>query len=375
MRICIDLTSLSDNFSGIERFAFNITKNMLDSNDEYILLFKKEVYPYFKEINRENITKIVFPEYKKFIFYQLVLPFKLYKIKADVYFFPAFPAPFLFFNKKQISAIHDMSCWDYPDKNKRYMSLYFKLLYWKSSLGNKKIVTVSEFSKDRIINILNKKPTDIYVIYNGLSEQFLHFKYDALVEKRIKEKYILPENYILCLSTIEPRKNMRLLIEAYELLVNNYDSNFDLLIAGRKGWLVDNLLTDIDEKILKRIHFTGFVDDDDLPYIYLNAKIFVFPSLYEGFGIPPIEAMAMELPVLSSDAGAMPEVLGDAAIFFKSENVDSLVSQINSFMKIDDDRLSRVKKISKRQASKYSWLIESRKFLDIVHDLHERKCL
>ena len=105
----------------------------------------------------------------------------------------------------------------------------------------------------------------------------------------VKNKYSLPSQYILCLSTLEPRKNMRLLIKAYSDLWKEKKLKTDLVLAGRKGWKIDNLLNSLDDEILEHIHLTGFIEDEDLPTVYHCADVFVFPSIYEGFGIPPLE--------------------------------------------------------------------------------------
>ena len=129
MRILIDLTALADNFSGIERFALSITKELISdqnrSNNEYILLFKNEVHKEFST-EQNNVRKVIICGKNKLIFNQFQLPLKLSTIEADYYFFPAFPAPFLFFKRNAISAIHDVGCWDCPSKNKKHMTLYFK---------------------------------------------------------------------------------------------------------------------------------------------------------------------------------------------------------------------------------------------------------
>lgn len=135
MRVLIDLTSLADNFSGIERFALSITKELISDQSrrdiEYTLLFKNEVHKEFL-IEQNNVKNIVINGKNKLIFNQVKLPLRLATIKADYYFFPAFPAPFFFFNRNAISAIHDVGCWDCPSKNKKYMTLYFKIMYRKA---------------------------------------------------------------------------------------------------------------------------------------------------------------------------------------------------------------------------------------------------
>lgn len=366
MKVLIDLTSLADNFSGIERFALSITKELiLDHNRkdiEYILVFKNEIHKEFAfAIEKNSVKKVVIKGSNKLIFNQLQLPLRLATIKADYYFFPAFPAPFFFFDRNAISAIHDVGCWDCPSKNKKYMTLYFKLMYRKVALGKKRIVTVSQFSKNRISNILKKNPNEIAVIYDGLSDCFADFRYEKEQDLKAKAVYGLPKNYILCLSTLEPRKNMRLLVEAFSDLTKEKKIDTNLVLAGRKGWLMDDLLSNLDKEIVDRIHFTGFVDDDLLPYVYRNAQVFVFPSVYEGFGVPPIEAMSMGIPVISSDAASLPEILGDSAYYFENRNLEELKKQIVVVMNLSKEKIEIAKKAGMKQARLYNWKNEALK--------------
>ncbi|MST88194.1 glycosyltransferase family 4 protein [Sharpea azabuensis] len=369
MKVLIDLTSLADNFSGIERFALSITKELISnqsrSDIEYILVFKNEVHKDFSE-ERNNVKRIIVRGKNKLIFNQLQLPLKLATVKADYYFFPAFPAPFFFFNRNAISAIHDVGCWDCPSKNKRYMTLYFKLMYRKVAFGHKKVVTVSQFSKDRISKILKKNPDEIAVIYDGLSDCFANFSYNREQDMKAKEAYRLPKGYILCLSTLEPRKNMKLLVEAFSELTKEKIINTNLVLAGRKGWLMDDLLSNLDKEIVDRIHFTGFVVEDLLPYVYRNAQVFVFPSVYEGFGVPPIEAMSMGIPVISSDAASLPEVLGDAPYYFENRNLKDLKKQIVTVMNLPKEKVELTKKVGVEQAQLFNWKNEALKLRDTL---------
>ncbi|MGN1124810.1 MAG: glycosyltransferase family 4 protein [Candidatus Gastranaerophilaceae bacterium] len=354
MRICIDLTSLADNFSGIERFALSITKELIKyKNHKWILLFKNSVHKNFLD-EFDNVDKVVIKGKNKLIFNQVLLPLKLLKIKADVFLFLAFPAPFFFFKKESISAIHDLSCWDCPGSNKRYMIWYFKLMYWKASRCNKKILTVSEFSKKRIIKILKVNPQNITVVYNGLEKRFFS-NVNNENNNEIRKKYSLPKQYLLCLSTLEPRKNLNILIKAYSKLIENNVIDIDLVLAGRKGWLIDDILNELSANVKNRIIFTGFVDEADLPFVYKNADFFVFPSKYEGFGIPPLESMACGTPVISSDATAMPEVLGDSVIYFKSNNVIDLTKKIEYAMKLSPENYINIAEKGKQVSQKYNW--------------------
>lgn len=330
MRILIDLTSLADNFSGIERYAVCLTKEMIrDKSNEYVLVFKEEIHPIFREfIKNDNIEMLIFPRCNKLFFNQVRLLNAIKKIKADYYLFLAFPVPVLLFKKNMVSTIHDICCWDCPETMNGMSKWYFKISHLVAIRKCKAIITISEFSKNRIIEKLHYNPKKVWIVYCGVDEKFLNYKPDKIKEDKVKNKYNLPDEYILSLSTLEPRKNIPLLISAYSKLINDGESIPPLVLAGRKGWKMDQLLESIDDNIRKHILFTDFVEDEDLPYVYAASKLFVFPSKYEGFGMPPLEALACGVRVLSSDSSSLPEVLGNSVSYFENGNVNDLKEKL-----------------------------------------------
>lgn len=365
MRIAVDLTALADNFTGIERYALNMTLELLKQDDQntYELIFKEEVHPEFSLwMDRPNIHMHVLKRCRKLLFNQWRLPRYLNRLKTDRYLFLAFPMPLLLqlHGGYVLGTIHDMGCWDCPETMKRHMVWYFRLSYWWMSKKARCIITISEFSKSRIQEILKVPEEKIVVAYCGLSENFRGKRMekskwadrDEQTEanertgrpekteqtavagsnnvlsikdiKDIKEKYHLPASYYLCLSTLEPRKNLLFLLNVYLELCREGRMKTPLVLAGRKGWKIEELLEQANAEKNGQVTVTGFIDDSDLPEIYRQAKCFLFPSIYEGFGIPPLEAMSQGVPVISSDASSMPEVLGDAVIYFRSNDAGSL---------------------------------------------------
>lgn len=328
MKILIDLSSLADNLSGIERFAASISRALVDEHPAtYYLVFKDEVHPMFKDIqNNQNIHSVIVPSCKKLLFNQFRLPSAIKRIKADWYLFLAFPVPIFLFKRNMVETIHDICCWDCPETMNSWMKWYFRISHRVALMKCRNIITISNFSKMRIRQRLAYPDSKIWMIYCGIDKE--KFRIDGKNLSYISIKYNLPDRYILSLSTLEPRKNLTLLIKAYTDLIQAGIDLPHLVLAGRKGWKMEKALLGIDTRVTERIKFTGFVDDEDLPTIYQNADCFVFPSKYEGFGVPPLEAMSCGTIVLSSDAASLPEVLGNAAIMFRSNDVDDLKAKL-----------------------------------------------
>ncbi|MCC8106984.1 MAG: glycosyltransferase family 4 protein [Clostridiales bacterium] len=443
MNIAVDLTSLDDNFTGIERYALNMTLELIKGSwtlsgsevtvsevtgsDTFELIFKNQIFPDFKLYeNQENIHIHILPGCKKLLFNQWRLPRYLNRLKADYYLFFAFPMPVLLRKKHVLSTIHDMGCWDCPETMKTPMVWYFRLSYRWAVRHAERTITVSEFSKDRIQQILHVPEEKILVTYNGVCGKFLTeesepplyapAKYvddssvgsaagpvvtcntdttglhdDESAEQlciRLRGKYHLPDEYMLCLSTLEPRKNMTLLLNAYLDLYRQGSIKTKLVLAGRKGWKIDELLreagaaesvnssdtasgatdatgisdaTDVKDARSVLVTVTGFIDDDDLPEVYRMAKYFVFPSIYEGFGIPPLEAMSQSVPVISSDATSMPEVLGEAPLYFRSGDEEDLKRAILAMESLNDEERADRAAAGLRQSRKFRYGKEAEK--------------
>lgn len=379
MRIVIDLTALDDNFTGIERYALNMTLALLwgtvsskqkgeQEESEYRtgktfeLVFKNRIFPDFLPFaGNPDIHFHVLEGCRKLLFNQWRLPGYLNRLKADFFLFFAFPMPVFLFKKRVLGTIHDMGCWDCPETMKRQMVWYFRLSYRLMACRAERIITISRFSRGRIMEILKVKKEKILLACCGISENFRqagpvekdrerragygteakcrnarHFSEEE--RQRVREKYGLPKEYYLCLSTLEPRKNMLLLLNTCLRLYRQGQLKTKLVLAGRKGWKIDQLLAEAGQTGMVTV--TGFIEDEDLPLVYQMARCFVFPSLYEGFGIPPLEAMSQGVPVIASDSSSLPEILGDAAFYFRNNDAQDLERALLEFEEEDRERIA-----------------------------------
>lgn len=360
MIIAIDLTSLSYHLSGIERYAMCMTDKMIDMDhkNEYILIFRNEITPiYLDRIDGKRIKAVVLHGENKLLFLQLTLSKALRSIKADKYIFFAFPGPILFRNSGIINTIHDMGAWDSADEMTTLSRYYFKVSYRHAAKISEKIITVSHFSKERICSILCVPESRVDVIYSAVYDEILNGELVSF--DKVKIKYNLPDKYIMTLSTLEPRKNMVILLDAFNNIADRVD--YDLVLVGRKGWKMDSLLEMYQAK--ERIHITGFVEDNHLSALYKNALCFVFPSLYEGFGLPPVEALALGTPVISSDAASLPEVLMDQAVFFKNNSVIELEKKL---LELERQINMMPHNLNKTQIKKYNFEHSAAKMISLL---------
>ena len=316
---------MSSSMSGVRRYASCISEELLkiDNNNEYILLFHNDIYSSFiPYIDNKRITTKTICCNNNILFKLILLPLVLYKTKADKYLFLYSKGPLFFYNKNIYNTIHDLVCWDYPKTMNFFQMIHSRLLNRQASIFSKKIITVSNFTKERIIKILKYPKNNILVTYEGISNSLN--KNNGINYEKIKEKYNLPNSYIMTLSTLEPRKNLNLLLEAFNNVHTQVD--YDLVLVGERGWKIDQLFKNLNNN--SKIHLTGYVNDEEAIEIYKHTKCFVFPSLYEGFGLPPLEALSLNTPVLSSDGGSLPEVLRNQARYFKNNDLKALENEL-----------------------------------------------
>ena len=270
---------------------------------------------------------------------------------------------------KKVTIIHDMSHLACPQyvrvKTKRWLDLTLR----RSCERADAIITVSEFSKSEIIKYMGVEPERITVMPSAVDRKQYRADYPAGQIEAVKKKYGITGDYFLYLGTIEPRKNIQRVIEAYAKLAEEDDGAPPLILAGGRGWLCEPIYKSAAEANRPdRIRFIGYVPQEDAPLLMAGAKVFLFPSLYEGFGTPIIEAMACGVPVISSNVASMPEVVGDAGILVDPYSVDSIRNAMERLSN-DADLREELRNRGLERVKRFRWETSAAILLDMYRKL------
>ena len=342
---------------GYGNFVFNCFKRLSVQHPEhkFIFIFDRAYDPAF--IFSDNIIPVILsPETRHpflwWIWFNIKLPIVLKKYKADVF---VSVDGFCSLNTKvpQCLLVHDLAFLHFPKFIKRSQYLFYKRftpLFLKKA---KTIVTVSEFSKLDIQKQYGLNEGSIEVVFNGVSEQFIPIDFEE--KAIIKERYSDGKEYFLYIGAIHPRKNLVNLLKAFSVFKKKQMSNMQLLIAGRLAWQHEQFTILLNSyKYKTDVKLLGYVDLSLLTKLTASAYALVYPSLFEGFGVPPLEAMNCNVPVLASNASSIPEVCGDAILYFNP--LDHL-DMADKMMQIFKDEKLREQFIIKgaERVKQYSW--------------------
>jgi glycosyltransferase involved in cell wall biosynthesis len=346
MRIGIDasITKLNQAGSGVYASSLIDALRRVDSSNTYHLFagrHKRQMGQ--RKTFRSRIETI----YHDIAWTHLVLPYQAWQTGIDVLHVPSSVMP-LFSPCPTVISILDTTALAMPQHFNVWQRHYSRLLMPLSARRASMIVTISEQSKRDIVERLNVQPGKVAVTYLAASPAFQPVSGQAIAE--VKQRYGL-KSFILTVGTLEPRKNLSRLLQAYAWL----NCSHQLVHVGPKGWQYDNILAQLDRLGLReRVRLLGYVPLDDLVGLYNAASLFVYPSLYEGFGLPILEAMACGCPVVTSNVSAMPEVAGEAAMLIDPYDVQAIAGAIQRVLG-DPALADRMREQGFAQARRFSW--------------------
>ncbi|MBP7821310.1 MAG: glycosyltransferase family 4 protein [Saprospiraceae bacterium] len=359
MRIAINARFLiSNKLEGFGRFSYETLRLIVKNNEQHHFIFFFD-RPYDSAfIFGDNVTPVVLypPARHPFLFYiwfELMLPKALKKHKADIFFTPDGYCS-LRSKIKTISVVHDLAFFHFNDHVNGLMQKYYEYFFPKFIYRASKIVTVSNFVKNDILQFFPTIDKEkILVACNGVSHDFVPLAESDKSE--VRHKYAQGNPYFFYVGAVQPRKNIARLIAAFSSFKEKDQTNMQLLIAGRMAWKTEETIEALAQSKHKNdIKFLGFVSNAELARLVASATALVYVSLFEGFGIPIIEAFHAEVPVVTSNCSSMPEVAGDAALLVDPYNIEEIS---NALTKISTDQQLRQQLIQKGsvQKLKFSW--------------------
>jgi glycosyltransferase involved in cell wall biosynthesis len=340
---------------GIERYLRGLLKGLaqIDRVNEYLVFGNKDNAGTFEL--RDNFREIVSPvsariRPAKILWEQFVLPSLLKKEKVDIVLSAGNIAPKIFFCPSLV-IIYDLIFFAHPEEFSLLERLVLRHLLHRTAMSADRIITVSESSKNEIIRWLKVPQDRMSVVYGGCDKN-LRDVIDTMV---LKDKVIVKGNYIFCAASLRMYKNLDGLIKAYSVLKKKYSVPQKLVLTGHKGRYYEELQRLVRVLGLENdVIFTGFISDDELRLLYSSADVFVFPSFYEGFGLPVLEAMASGTPVVASNRTSIPEVVGDAGLLFNPDNTDEMAETIYSVLREETLKRSLISKGFER-VKKFTW--------------------
>ena len=369
MRIAINTLSLSNTKAGMGNYIYHLVDNLavIDKNNTY-LIFISEANKGFFNANQENLIfikvgRFMANKFIRFLWEQFVLPVHIFRYEIDVLHSPGFVIPF-FASCRRILTIADTTFITHAHSHTFFKQIYFGLLMPLSIKRADSVISISKNTKSDILSIVNVEPNKIIPIYLAADDIFkksskerarsvLRRKYSHKGNGALSESLRRP--FLLFVGVIEPRKNIEGILHAFYELKDTLLKRHRLVIVGKKGWKCGSIFSLIESLGLRdRVIFTGYVPDEDLVNFYNAADILLYPSFYEGFGIPIVEAMSCGCPVITSDVSSMPELAGNAAMLVNPHNNHELVRAIAS---IFQDKSLRRKLISQGlvQSRRFSW--------------------
>lgn len=355
--------AFTKNKTGTENYSFQILKHLskIDIENSYKVYIRPSVYIDKKDWpNNFEFIKINMPR----LWTQLGLSLRTFVDNLDVLFVPSHTLPL--FRKpglKTVMTIHDLGSEYLPQYHQIKQRLYLSFMIHYQIKTTSHLIAVSEATKKDLIKKIGVKPEKISVVYEGVN-----FTEDKIDSKRyIINNFDTSKNkYLLFVGTIQPRKNLERLIKSYHKFVTQQKTDCpNLVLAGGKGWLSEEIYNLPKElKIEDKVKFLGYVSDLDLPILYKNAEAFVFPSLFEGFGLPILEAMFYKIPVLTSNTSSLPEVAGDAAILVDPYSQESIYKGLIKISDKNDTTKLLIK--ASEQIKKFDWQKSAKETLEVL---------
>ena len=353
MRVAIDARKLHD--FGIGTYIRNLLRHLarIDHDTEFVLLCTEADLGVAAQLG-PNFRSVLEPAPNYSIREQIHVPWVLRRERPDLFHAPHYVLPAAI-HCNSVVTIHDCIHLMFPQYLPNRMAYaYARAQMWTAAHRSDCILTVSDASKRDILHLFNIPPEKIVVVYNAIDAHFSVTPHPDAVA-RVRERYQLDHRFLLYVGNIKPHKNLVRLIEAFSELRTGDLEDLKLLIIGDEISKLPALRHAVHRhKLHKHVRFLGYVPDDQLAVLYRLAAVFVFPSLYEGFGLPPLEAMASGTPCVVSNVSSLPEVVGDAAVLVDPHDIDSIVDGLRCVL-TNPARADDMRRKGLERSREFSW--------------------
>lgn len=372
MKIGIDARFYGSIGKGLGRYTQKLIQHLehIDTKNQYVIFLRKENFEEYKPLN-PNFKKEL-ADYRWYTFAeQIFFPFQLRRHEFDLVHFPHFNVPLLY-TGKFIITIHDLILTHFPTLRSTMLNPFFywikyvayELAIFSAIRRSEKVIAASKNTENDIKKKYSFAKNKIQVTYQACDD-FCHVSKNSF--NHVLEKYGIIKQYLLYVGNAYPHKNLENLVMAFGLVLKTFP-DMRLALVGKEDFFYARLKKFVASQKIKNVQFLGYVDDQELDVLYRFSECYVFPSLYEGFGLPPLEAMAKGTPVVSSDHDCMKEILEDAALFVDAKDELKLAEGI---LKVLSDRELKNELIEKgyKQISKYSWEKMGRETLEIYENI------
>ena len=373
MHVTIDVSPTAQKHAGLGRYAGEIAR-ALDQGEAALnlsLFYNRqgaaELPPYLRHIPHRSVNVGNKP-WRMAVLLSQLSRWPLDKTFGAVDIFHATNHLLAHFSRaKTVFTLHDLIFLQFPEYHLPYNRWYLTLAMPRFLAAADLIVTPSECSRRDAVKQYGVPESKIKVIYEAAAP-YLKPVEDPADLDRVRQKYHLPEKFILHVGTIEPRKNLARLLDAFKACLADWPA-LKLVLVGKKGWLHDSFFQHLQALGLREcVIFPGYVADGDLPACYQLAEVFVFPSLYEGFGLGPLEAMACGTPVVCSNRSSLPEVVGDAGLLVDPVDTTALTVALRRVLADADLRLD-LKQRGLARAQQFSWTRAAAELADLYRGL------
>jgi glycosyltransferase involved in cell wall biosynthesis len=382
MRIGIDYTAAVRQGAGIGRYTRNLIRALskLDDRNSYVLFVAggwgqgDGLGGWPPNFRLRSVP--VSDRWMNILWQRLRLPLPIQWIvgRLDLFHSPDFVLPPLG-RTPAILTVHDLSFLQVPEHFVPSFRAYLEQAVPRAVRRAALILADSKSTKHDLGELLHVSQERIEVLYPGVEPRFQPIQEEETLEQ-VRTRHNLPEHFILGLSTLQPRKNFDGLVRAFKRLLTKHSDRFEslhLVIAGGVGWMSKGAVELVERLgLASRVHFTGFVNDEDLPALYTLASVFAFPSWYEGFGLPVLEAMACGTPVVAADNSSLPEVVGQAGLLVKAADCDALAQSLHRLL-TDQELRARLIVAGQQQACQFAWESAARQLLELYHSFEKEQ--